>query len=102
MVCDLNTVRNNARITAASIDEVLEHINDIWYVEEKYILSMRDEVDTHLKSMANRQRANSLLFSVKEVAENFPDHAMHFKELEKKFFIFDFLLNAFNIIDLII
>lgn len=81
----LDEVRENANKVIASIDNILSHVKDIWFVQEKYILSMRDEIDTHLKSMANRQHANSLLFGTEELAQAYPNYKTYFLELEEKY-----------------
>ena len=59
---DIRTIKNNAKKIIDSISNVLSHMDQLWHVESRFLLSMRDEIDTHLKSIANRQRVNQLLF----------------------------------------
>lgn len=83
---DIEKVKSNAKRIVSSIDNTISHLGDIWNVEEKYILSMRDEIDTHIKSMANRQYANSILFNIGEFKTIFPTYSTTFRKLEMKFY----------------
>lgn len=59
---DMEQLKDNAARIIESIDSVLTHLNEIWHVDEDMLLSMRDEVNTHMQSMRNRQGVNQLLF----------------------------------------
>ena len=82
---DLEEIRSNARKIIDSIDEMEGYIDGIWKAEEDLLLSMGDEIESHLKSMEMRSRANSSLFAGNLLRPLYPDHSGRFKELEKNF-----------------
>lgn len=83
---DMATIKENALAICQSIDEVLGHLDEMWHVENENILSMRDEIDTHLKSMANRQKVNYLLLEGLHIRRVTQKYEEIFLTLEKKYF----------------
>lgn len=59
---DIEKMRENAINTISSIDKINSIIDGIWHVDEEKLLSMRDEIQSHLSSIRNRQNVNKLLF----------------------------------------
>lgn len=49
----------NAKVIILSIDELCAKIDDLWHIAPEKILSMRDEIDSHLKAIRNRQEVNA-------------------------------------------
>ena len=66
-----------------SIEEIMLHIEDIWHVEDKYLISMKDEIEVHLRSMANRQKVNYLLLSGLDSSGALEGLIQEFKKLEE-------------------
>lgn len=86
MMYDLQQVKENSIEIIKSIEEVESHIDEIWHVEGQYVLSMRDEIDTHLKSIANRQKANALLLRCLSPDGNMNHSIEIFEQMEKEYF----------------
>lgn len=78
-------LKANAKTLISSIDTVLTHRNDIWHVTEDKIMSMKDEIETHLKSMWNRQKVNGLLFKSLEGTDNKNEYVETFEKLEANY-----------------
>lgn len=79
---DLDMLQENAKKIISSIHTVMPNIPNIWIVDESLIMSMKDEIETHLKSIMNRQKVNRLLFESTNFISNPDKYIEGFKKLE--------------------
>lgn len=81
---DNKELKSNALEIVQSIDCILEHISEIWHIHEEKVLSMKDEIEAHLRAIRNRQGVNANLFKVLygEVKANYYIEEFSFLENE--------------------
>lgn len=84
-VYDCTKLKENALQIVQSIDDVLEHIYEIWHVNQEKILSMKDEIESHLRSIRNRQGVNVKLFQNIYRNKNADYYIETFSVLEKEY-----------------
>lgn len=82
---DCSDIKNNAIEIVKSIDDILSHMNEIWHINPDKLLSMKDEIEAHLKAIRNRQGVNVKLFASLYGEMSAQDYIERFLELEKEY-----------------
>lgn len=94
---DVSQLKKNAEKIILSIDSILVHIDKIWHVKEENMLSMKDEIETHLKSIMNRQKVNKVLFEKAFVSYDVFEYVKGFATLEMEYkFIREFFIQSID------
>ncbi len=82
---DKKDVINNAQIIVESIDYLVSKVDSIWKVEPEKLLSMKDEIDSHIKSIRNRQEVNAKLFKELDKNGEYEKYITAFEGLRQKY-----------------